>query len=313
MARLALRSILLGLLVPAVAVMAGAGRAARADETVLPLHIEAPKLAAKDRDALYAALRDKLALYPGVKLATPPEGDLTDLMLELECVDIDATCLGRIGAKLGADKVVYVEADAKVVHVRVVAVDAAGKGGKMLRDKDAKVGEDAAAALGAEIEAVWGKPPVPVKVTPVTIGKLTIRATPGDAAIFVGEEAVGAGDVTIEREAGEYTVHIVAKGYEDQIFKVTVPAGGEVTKEIALKVVAVTPPDPDKDPKKVKPSGGMSWVWWTVIGVVAVGGAVAIGVLASQSDGASSPRGPALIGLDPGGAWRDPATLGGRP
>ena len=311
MAGLALRSIFLGLVVPAVAVMAGAGRAARADETVLPLHVEAPKLAAKDRDTLSAALRAKLALYPGVKLATPPDGDLTDLMLELECVDIDATCLGRIGAKLGADRVVYVEADAKVVHVRVVAVDAAGKSGKMLRDKDAKVGEDAAAALGAEIEAVWGKPPVAVKVTPVTIGKLTIHATPGDAAIFVGEEAVGAGDVTIEREAGEYTVHIVAKGFEDQIFKVVVPAGGEITKEIVLKVVAVTPPD--KDPKKVKPSGGMSWVWWTVIGVVVVGGAVAIGVLASQSDGASSPRGPALIGLDPGGAWRDPATLGGRP
>lgn len=312
MAGLALRSIFLGLIVPAVAVMAGAGQAARADETVLPLHVEAPKLAAKDRDALSAALRAKLALYPGVKLAAPPDGDLTDLMLELECVDIDATCLGRIGAKLGADKVVYVEADAKVLHVRVVAVDAAGKTGKMLRDKDAKAGEDAAAALGAEIEAVWGKPPVPVKVTPVTIGKLTIHATPGDAAIFVGEEAVGAGDVTIEREAGEYTVHIVAKGFEDQIFKVVVPAGGEVVKEIALKVVAVTTP-PDKDPKKVKPSGGMSWVWWTVIGVAVVGGAVAIGVLASQSDGASSPRGPALIGLDPGGAWRDPATLGGRP
>ena len=309
MARLALRSTVLGLLVVA---LAGAGRAARADETVLPLHIEAPKLAAQDRDALFAALREKLALYPGVKLATPPEGDLTDLMLELECVDVDATCLGRIGAKLGADKVVYVEADAKSVHVRVVAVDAAGKTGKMLRDKDAKAGEDAAAALGAEIEAVWGKPPEPVKITPVTIGKLTIHATPGDAAIFVGEEAVGAGDVTIERKAGEYTVHIVAKGYEDQIFKVTVPAGGEVTKEIALKVVAVTTP-PEKDPKKVKPSGGMSWVWWTVIGVVVVGGAVAIGVLASQSDGGSSPRGPALIGLDPGGAWRDPATVGGRP
>ncbi len=279
---------------------------------VLGLHVEGSKLSAKDKADLFQVLQSKLRLYPAVELKNPLEREITDEMIDLECIDLDAACLSLLGKKYGADKVVYVEAEpgaagAHTLRVKVVEVAT----GKLARDSDIKVPAAAALApaMEAEVEAVFGKPPAP----PLPIGGpapaiITIETDQPGALIYLGSEVVGAGRVTLERPPGSYTFRVTAMGFEEQILEVVAVEGAAVLKTIALvKMEVVKPKKPDDDD-----GGGISWVVWAVIGAVVVGGAVTAIALSSGSDD-ETVRGPAVLSVDGSAAWRDPATLGGRP
>jgi len=275
---------------------------------VLGLHVEGAKLSAKDRQDLFQVLQAKLRLYPGIELLNPPESELTDEMIDLECIDLDATCLSLLGKKYGADRVVYVEAEPKAggQHTLVVRiVDAAT--GRLARDTTQKVPAAAALApaLDLEIEAVLGKPPVVVGAPkPATI---TFETDQPGALIYLGSEVVGAGRVTLERPPGDYTFRVTAMGFEEQILQVTVTEGQVLVKSIALARL-----EAPKPPKKPDDDDGPSWVLWAVIGAVVVGGAVTAIALSSGSED-TTVRGPAVLSIDGSAAWRDPATHGGRP
>ncbi|MFO0746035.1 MAG: PEGA domain-containing protein [Myxococcota bacterium] len=275
----------------------------KAPAKVLGLHVEGAKLSAKDRTDLFSVLQAKLKQYPDVDLQNPPERELTDEMIDLECVDLDGACLQRLGKKYQVDRVVYVEADPASLHVKVVEVSS----GKMLRDKEQKVAGAAALApaMEAEVEAVWGKPPAAPEPKPAII---TIEADQPQALIYLGAEIVGTGRVVLEKPPGSYTFRIVAEGYEEQIVKVEATEGEAVLKPIALaKLEPIKVP-----PKEKKDKGGSGWVLWAVIGAVVVGGAVTAIALASGG-GDDTVRGPAVLSIDSANAWRDGATLGGRP
>lgn len=278
---------------------------AAAATRVLALQVEGDKLAPADRDALLQALQDKLRAYPDLALENPPAGDLTDLMIELECVDLDAQCLGRLGKKHQVDKVVHVavrQAGSRYL-MRVRFVDTASE--RVARDKELRLAKvaDLAPALANEVEVVFGKPPVkPAK------GTLVIETSSPDAVIQLGADPLGTGTATTELAPGEYTVRVSLPGHQDIIKQVVVEGGQTVTERFTLVAIA-PPPPPDKAPRADDDDGG--WVVWAVVGAVVVAGAVAVIALTTDS-GDDIARGPALLGIDPGGAWRDPATIGGR-
>lgn len=301
--------LLVGALLAFVGVEAISASSVHAASTrVLGLHVDGEKLTPKDRADLFAVLQAKLRLYPDIELKNPPAGELTDEMIDLECVDLDAQCLSRLGKKYQADKVVHVEVAPGAKQVmRVRFVDVAS--GKVSRDKEVKADRviELAAALELEVEAVFGKAPAPVVAKP---GTLIIEVDSPDATITLGTEYLGTGTATRELAPGEYTIRVSQPGFEDIIRKLVVRSG-ETTAQSFRLVAIVGPMKPDK-PKKPDPDDDeMDWVIWAIVGAVVVAGAVTVVALATSGDD-DVPRGPAVLGIDGTGAWRDPATIGGR-
>lgn len=327
LARLALAAV--GFVVLAFA--ATPAKAAR----VLGLHVDGEKLSAKDRADLFEVLQSKLRLYPDIELKNPPSGELTDEMIDLECVDLDADCLARLGKKYEADKVVHVEVRGdggqQVMHVRFVDVKTA----RIQRDDTVKADRTVllAAALEAEVETVFGKPPKTLPTTgptgptgpldppgptgpegpgPTTVkkGLLMITVDAADAEIQLAGDYLGTGSATAELPVGEYTVRVTRPGYADIIKKVTVRAGSTTEEHLTMVALGDKPPD-DKPKPKPDDDDGINWVLWGVVGGVVVVGAITVIALAADS-GSDIARGPAVLGIDAAGAWRDPATIGGR-
>lgn len=301
------------------------GGQAVADGGLLPLRTDADGLKPADAKSIDAAIGAKLALYPDLTLLPAPEGDITDMMLDLECIDLDGDCLARIGEKSGAGRVLYVGVARKGTALRGTLrwVDVAAK---KITDTDEVDGKNPKAlgdALALLLEKRLGAPPAPVKPPEVVVPKEDVKppaAPPGtliietnriQAQIFIDQEYAGTGTATIERPAGRYTLRLTHPGDETQVIEVDIASGQTATRQVALKSNTFTGKgDPTKPPPQAD-DGGSDWVIWVIIGAVVVAGAAtAIGFAASGDD--PKPSGTLLLGLDPSGAWRDPVTRGGR-
>lgn len=319
-----LQGLLQGLSLALVAFLtlsAVAGPAAQAAEKVLGMNVEGDKLAASDRQALFKTLQVELSRFPDITLLKPSSHELIDEMIELECVDVDLPCLSRLGAKYGADRLVYTQVDPvkgkKSYTLLVRIVDA--KAGTMLRDQAVEVASMAglAPALEAQVEAVWGKPPAavgPAEVPPVADGTLIVEASVPTATIYVGADYAGTGSATVSKPPGKYSVRISAAGFDEQVMEVEVAAGETTTRSVQLVAsVMKAPGEGEKKKEEVADDdGGSGWVLWAIIGGVVVAGAVtAIALAASSDDGPA--RGPVVLSTDPNNAWRDAAVTGGRP
>ena len=128
-------------------------------EKVLGLRIEGLELAAKDREDLFKVVQQRLKAYPTIELVRPPDEELTDLMIDLDCLDIDVECLTKVGAKRESDKVFYAQVDVVDggfrLTVRLIDVTK----GKAKRDKAVTLKNQAqlTAALEREIVAAFGR------------------------------------------------------------------------------------------------------------------------------------------------------------
>ena len=71
---------------------------------VLGMRVEGVDLSAKDRDDLFQVVQTKLRLYPTLTLLKPPEEELTAIMLDLECFEIDVECLTKLGKEVRLDQ-----------------------------------------------------------------------------------------------------------------------------------------------------------------------------------------------------------------
>jgi len=304
-----LRTLLL--VVASLAALGLGGSAHAAPTRVLGLHVDGEKLSPKDRSDLFAVMQAKLRLYPDIELKNPPAGELTEEMMDLECVDLDAGCLARLGKKYDADKVVHVEVTSgngkQRMHVRFVDVAQA----KISRDKEVKADKviELASALELEVEAVFGKPPAVVVVAQAP-GTLVIDVDSPDAVIQLGTEYLGTGTATTELAPGDYTVRIMQEGFRDVIKKLSVKSG-QTTSEHFRLVAIVGDIGPTKPKKPAEDDDQLDWVIWAIVGAVVVGGAVAVVALTAGGDNDVA-RGPAVLGIDGSSAWRDPATIGGR-
>ncbi|TNF26061.1 MAG: PEGA domain-containing protein [Deltaproteobacteria bacterium] len=295
-----------------VGLLSAPAGSAHATERVLGMNVEGDRLSKKDKDDLLKVVQAKLGHYPALELLQPPASELMDEMIDLECIDIDLSCLAKLGKKYKADTVFYAQidagkGDAYVVVVKVV--EAAAQ--KLVRDSSTDV--PAAAGLGpaleAEIEAAFGKPPTPPVVAQT--GTLVIRPNVPGAAVYVGTDLVGTGTVELEKPPGDYAVRVVQDGYLEQIVSVTVVAGQKTTQEIELKMAAGGI-GPGPGGGKIDDDDDDGWILWTVIGAVVVGGTIAV-IAATSGGGDDTVRAPVVFSIDGNNAWRDASVIGGRP
>lgn len=276
---------------------------ALADKTrVLGLKIEGEGLEARDKADLFAVTQRKLAALGSVELVQTPNIDITDLMIDLECVDIDVECLTKLGKKFRADRVIYAQVDAKEGAYRLVfkAVDVGS--GKALHERTiavaAKVG--LSDVLGKQLDAVFGKP---APVAPKT-GKLVVDTGVAGAKIFIDNTFAGTTRVELDKAPGKYRIRVTKDGFEESVRDAMVVVGKTTTSKPTLEAVA-TPPevkDPIKDPiggKKKDEAGPEfyeTWWFWTIIGgVVAVGATVAIVLALTGEDDVTAPTGNVAI------------------
>ena len=132
-------------------------------------------------------------------------------------------------------------------------------------------------------------------------------SSPG-ASIYLGPELIGTGTATVTLDVGEYTIRISHPGSEEVIRKVAVVADDTTVERVTLVALPVAKvPDDKKDDDEAS----AAWVPWVLVGAAVVGGTVAA-ILLATSGGDDTVRGPATLGIDPNGAWRDPITFGGR-
>ena len=276
---------------------------------VLGMQVEGTDLSAKDKQDLFQVIQAKLKLYPHVELVRPPDADLIDVMIDLECIDIDHECLVKLGGKYGADRVLYTQVDPSEGFTLVVRAVDAGHG-KVLRDETRTVATraDLAPALEQEIVAVFGRPPKPKPTT----GKLIVETPQAGAQIYVNGDFAGSGRIEIAKAAGTYTVRVARDGYQEQLFDVEVTAGAKVQRTVELEFLPepmgdrVTPPGAPEEP----PEFYETWWFWTAVGAVVVGTALGAGLgVGLQKD--EAPRGSVTLSVSRSKAWKD-STLSGR-
>lgn len=286
-------------------------------QRVLGMKVEGMDLTQKDRDDLFRVVQAKLRSYPQITLLKPPERELMDEMMDLECIDVDIDCLTKLGKKYNAEKVFYAQVDpdgaAFTLIVRVVDV---GKT-SALRDEKTSVAVKAglANALESNVEAVFGQPPAPVE----SRGTLEVVASVAGAKIFVGGEYAGTGSVRLKKDPGSYSVRVTREGFEEQIFNLTVTAGQLTTRAVDLKEAAGGPVGVGPNGGSTNGKGGETkkdegsvfeeaWFWGVIVGVVALGTTVAVVATSGGDDTGDSGR--VVFSVDPQNAWQDGAVLG---
>jgi hypothetical protein len=285
-------------------------------QKVLGLRIEGLELAAKDREDLFKVVQQRLKAYPSIELVRPPDEELTDLMIDLGCFDIDVDCLTKVGRKRLSDRVFYAQVDVidEGFRLTVRLIDVTK--GNAERDRQAVVKNqaDLTTVLEREIVAAFGEPPPP----PPKEGLLIIESEAG-AKIYIDAAFAGAGRVKLKKPAGLYAVRVEKPGYEGVLFRVDLQAGETVKKVAKLKAVAPVKAGPKPvvvTPVKASEVGAVespefyeTWWFWTAVGAVVVSATVA-GVALGTGDEAV-PTGDLQISVDPAAAWRDFAIRAG--
>ncbi|MGM0574252.1 MAG: PEGA domain-containing protein [Myxococcota bacterium] len=281
-----------------------------ATEKVLGMQVEAPDLSAKDRSDLLQVVQAKVHEYPSLDLVKPPESEVTDLMIELECIELDAGCLARLGEKYGATRVFFAdiqEGDA-AWELRVRVVDTEQQ--QVIHESSTTVPAqaDLAGRLEKEVESAFGPPPPPKPKD----GTLVVAADVAGARIFVNGEYAGTGRIEMAKAPGTYSVRVTRDGYGEDIFDVEVTAGETAERSVTLEALptGAAPAAPPEDETE-KPLYKQWWLW-TAVGVVITATAVGVGLAASGDDDAGGPRGGVTLSVDPGEAWKD-TTLGRAP
>ena len=292
------------------------GKAEAPKQKVLGLRIEGLELASKDREDLFKVVQQRLKAYPTIELVRPPDEELTDLMIDLGCLDIDVECLTKVGGKRMSDQVFYAQVDVVdagfQLTVRLIDVTK----GSAKRDQKATVSTkaDLTTALEREIVAAFGKAPPP----PPKDGRLMIQSAPG-AKIFIDGALVGSGRVKLVKPPGLYVVRVEKQGYEPALFRVDLQAGKTAKKIAELKAIPVAKPEPKpivdvaQAPleEAASPEFYETWWFWTAVGAVVVS-ATTVGIVVGSGGGENVSTGDLQISVDPSAAWRDYATrLGG--
>ena len=294
---------------------------------IMPMRVDGDAFKPAERAAVDDAILQRLAAWPALAVVPPPAGDIMDLMMELECVDLDGDCLGAIGKAGQAGRVLHVElarAGGRVTAtVRWVLVSA-----KAVTRSDAADGaslSEVAAAVAGLLERELGPPPAakappqperspePPKVeAPVSRpqGTLIIESNRVQAQVFVGDEYAGTGSAVVELPPGKHIVRVTHPGDEPQLLTVEVVDGQTVTRQVTLEAAVWTQREPVERGAVVKKRSD-GWLVWVIVGAVVVAGAATGAAIAAGGAGGGS-VGTVVLGLGGDGAWLDPVTQRGR-
>ncbi len=270
------------------------------------------------RAKVVEGVHEEVARRPALSALPLLQADLIDLMVDAECVDVDAPCLARIGKAHDAALVLYVDVERVPRGLRLTTrvVDTA-KGTETAHSMaEARLVPDLVAKIPAVVAAVLG--PAPAKTPPAArTVQLVVETKPAGALVWLGKERLGKSPVRVSRPPGKYPLRIELPGYEAHVQSVVL-TDEPVRIHIALQPVAgakVTPtapvvsprPGPAKAPPAKHGEGKKltsQWWFWTLIGVgvagAGIGTAAALG--AFSGGGGSGPHTTFYLG---GGADRD--------
>jgi len=252
---------LLALLVPALALaQAPAPTAAKAaPKKLLILPVDAPTDDA-DKAALEAGLRRELAAYADTLEVLPaPKEDPAEVMMEIECLEMDSACVAGFALKYGADLVLRpVQGQDGALKATLFQDD--GSEAKALAvgaAPDKKVG----GLAGKVVAGVFGPPPKPREAT------LAVAVEPAGANVFVNARLIGQAPVETKLPPGTYTVVARKEGHKETLREVKLTAGA--TERLALKVEPVAAAIPVTPPPAAVSGVPLyeEWWFWTAIGV----------------------------------------------
>jgi hypothetical protein len=265
---------------------------------VLMFQVQSDSLSDSDRAAATKTLNATLAKYPSLDLLPTPGGDFFEMMMEMDCTDIDVTCLSNLGKKDGAQRVVYVQAEKSAAGIKLTMkwVHVAKK--KMLHESVQDISGNAHFAGGFGKLAIAAIGPVPAKEV-VKPKRALVKFTSNvkGATVYVNNKRLGRTPFTRKLKPGKYLVRTVKKGYvetESQILvkgKILV-VNAELKKtpkalaKKSTKKVAVIPPPPagvgqDK-------AFYTQWWFWTAVGVGVAGIVTTAVVLSIDRDPAAT-------------------------
>ncbi len=246
---------------------------------VLVLPVQSGSLGKGDREAATKSAADAVSKYKDLALLPTPQVDLLEVMVDLECTDLDDECLGKMGKKWGADQVVFVDVKGKgsALSLDFRVIDSAtGKSIKRLTgtaDGKGAVG----AALGKALTEAFGalpadkppdKPPEAQKVA------VTLNASVEGAEVTLNGALVGKTPVRAQLKPGKYDAKVTRTGYVTLTQTIEVKNDGSKTADFVFTLVAEAAPI---DPPPVATSDTpyyKTWWFWTAIGV----GVTALGV-----------------------------------
>ena len=263
---------------------------------LVPLAVQSDKMLDADKAAATKALRDVLAKYTKITLLDTPTTDLFEVMMELECTDIDADCLGKMGEHHKSEQLLHTVAkpqDGGSVKITMQLIKSGTS--KVLKESTQTAAKkaDVAKALGAAVEDIFGKLAAPK----VKSGIITIESNVEGATIYLNKKNIGKTPKKVKLKPGKYQLKLVVKGHQELNETLVVADGEKRTAEYTLvadTVLVKKDPDPIKkdpikEPVKEDPKDGevtpfyATWWFWTIIGVGVAGGVTAAVVL-SQGD-----------------------------
>lgn len=301
-----------GLMVLALGVPAALAQAA--PTRLLIVEMDGSGVGKATRDGVRERVEAGLAKHRRFEVQSTPGGSLIDEMFELECIDLDDDCLGKLAGKYSAKMVLVLSIDrdpngGAVFEVKLFDTAAGGASSSFRR---MGVAEGTLGTMaGDALVSLIGEPPAPAKPK-----KGTVKVTSGVPGATVRIGRVAAGETPFEGEVppGTYPVIIKKDGYEEFVTRVTVKAGAVTTVAGKMKMIAAEPtPEPEKEPEPVPiededEEGGTpiykQWWFWTGIGAVLAGGIATTVLLLDQDSGPAT--GDLSLSLRPWDVNADP-------
>lgn len=264
---------------------------------LVPLAVQSDKMLDGDKAAATKALRDVLAKYTKITLLDTPTMDVFEVMMEVECTDIDADCLGKMAEHHKAQQLLYTVAepqDGGAVKISMQLVKAGTS--KVLKETTRMAANkaDIAKALGEAVTDVFGK----LAPKKVKSGIITFKTNVPGATIYLNKKSIGKTPKRVKLKPGKYQLKLVVKGHNELTEMLVVAEGEKRTAEyklVATTVLVKKDPDPiKKDPvkqpvkkdPKVEPEIPFyaTWWFWTIIGVGVAGGVTAAVALSQGED-----------------------------
>ncbi|MBN1769972.1 MAG: PEGA domain-containing protein [Deltaproteobacteria bacterium] len=121
------------------------------------------------------------------------------------------------------------------------------------------------------------------------LARVVVRVDRDGATVLLDGERVGTTPLAhlLQLGPGRHVLEVRRDGYRDAVLPFDVMAGEAKELALALEPLVAAPPT---EPVEPVDDGGIveSWWFWTLIGVVAVGGAVTAGVLLWPEDAAET-------------------------
>lgn len=239
-------------------------------------------------------------------------GDLTEEMFEFECTEPGVECLSRIGAKYGAQLVVYSEVAKNAsgqLQLNMRVVDIAQSRVAQTTSQPLEAADKPTQAVQRGLVVLLGPVDLPADVgeAPGTLQVMLFGG--GVALVYVDDKLVGrtsVGGLKVQVAAGTHTLRVVRAGFKEWTAKVAVAGGAVVEQAVQLEQQAVVQEQPGNglpDKPADKPLVQSGWFWAAVgAGVIAVG---VTSWLLLRKD--TTPQvGSVAVSLDHSDAWLDP-------